>query len=117
MKDYKRLVLWVDYFNSSISRKDGRRVPKDRSVKDPRLEELAEATRRLGYNPEVADANFPLRMMIKSGYISIEKKSDSKKTDVVEQIAKMLSTVRGERSASEAASAQKSQAKTQQKKH
>jgi len=45
LKDYKRYVLWIDYFNSALSRSDGRRVPLDRSVKDPRLDELAEAVR------------------------------------------------------------------------
>ncbi|MHB2035324.1 MAG: signal recognition particle subunit SRP19/SEC65 family protein, partial [Nitrososphaerales archaeon] len=42
----------MDYFNSTLTREQGRRVPLDRSVKEPALDELAEATRRLGYNPD-----------------------------------------------------------------
>ena len=71
----------------------------DRSVKDPKLDELAEAVKRLGYNPETAQANFPQRMMQPSGYLSIEKRANLKKGDVIDEVSKSLSTVRGERSA------------------
>lgn len=99
MKDYKRYVVWTDYFNSSLSRDAGRRIPLNRSVKDPTLDELAEATKRLGYSPEVVVAKFPARMMIPSGYVSIEKKSGDKKPKILSDIAKVLSTVRGEKTA------------------
>ena len=98
MKDYKRYVLWTDYFNSSFSRESGRRVPLNKSVKDPTLEELAEAARRLGYSPESSVAKHPARMMIPSGYISVEKKSGEKKPRIIGEVAKVLSMVRGEKS-------------------
>lgn len=91
--------MWTDYFNSTFSRESGRRVPLSRSVKDPTLDELAEATRRLGYNPEPVNAKFPSRMMIPSGYVSIEKRKEEKKPKVLAEIAKTLATVRGERTA------------------
>jgi signal recognition particle subunit SRP19 len=104
MKDYKRLVLWLDYFNSALSRREGRRIPRDRCVKDPRLDELAEAARRLGLSPEPAEARRPIRMMTKSGYVSVEKTKESKKDDLLDVVAKNLSAVRGERSSSAEAS-------------
>lgn len=113
MKDYKRFVLWIDYFNSTISRENGRRIPLNKSVKDPTLEELSEAARRLGYKPESVKASVPSRPSQPSGYVSIEKKTGSKKTHAIAEIAKTLSSVRGERTAAIA----KEQAKIQQKKH
>ncbi|MHB8566566.1 MAG: signal recognition particle subunit SRP19/SEC65 family protein [Nitrososphaerales archaeon] len=112
MKDYKRLVLWLDYFNSSFSRSEGRRIPLDRSVKDPKLEELSEAAKRLGYSPEASQAKFPVRMMVFSGYVSIEKRKDLKKEHLIDEIAKTLSTVRGEKTAIASV-----QGKSFQKKH
>jgi signal recognition particle subunit SEC65 len=97
LKDYKRYVLWIDYFNSTYSREAGRRVPLNRSVKDPTLDELTEAVKRLGYNPESVAAKFPSRMMIPSGYVSIEKKNNEKKPKVLSEVAKVLTTVRGEK--------------------
>ncbi|MCL5069134.1 MAG: signal recognition particle subunit SRP19/SEC65 family protein [Thaumarchaeota archaeon] len=97
LKDYKQLVLWTDYFNSSLSRSDGRRVPLDRSVKDPTVEELAEAARRFGFTPEASLSKHPRRMTVGSGYVNIPKKSDFTKSKVIIGVAKHLSNVRGER--------------------
>ena len=104
MKDYKRLVLWIDYFNSSLSRREGRRVPLNRSVKDPKIDELVDASKRLGFAPEAQEARHPFRMMTKSGYVSVEKKGNLKKVQLIDQLSKTLSDVRGERSMAAAAS-------------
>jgi len=94
MKDYRRLVIWLDYFNSTLSRVDGRRVPLNLSVKNPSMRELVEAVKRLGYNPEPSEGRYPKRMHIVSGYVSIEKKGS--KSDVLKKIAQVLTGVRGE---------------------
>ena len=106
MKDYKRMILWIDYFNSSLSRQNGRRVPLSRSVKDPKLDELVDASKRLGYSPVPQEARHPLRMMAKSGYVSIEKKGNLKKAQLIDQISKTLSVVRGERTAASSGSSE-----------
>ena len=117
MKDYKRYILWVDYFNSSLSRAEGRRVSVDKSVKDPTLQELSGAATRLGFHPESAVAKFPNRMMIPSGYISIEKKSPNGKTKVITDLAKSLSTVRGEKSSAPASGKDQKAQQQQQPSH
>jgi signal recognition particle subunit SEC65 len=111
LKDYKRFVLWIDYFNSTISRDKGRRIPLNKSVKDPTLDELSEATRRLGYKPESVTAKVPSRTNLQSGYVSVEKKSGTKKSQVIAEVAKTLSSVRGEKTAAIA----KEQSKLQKK--
>ena len=98
MKDYKRRVLWLDYFNSSLTREQGRRIPRDKSVKDPILGELVEAVKRAGYSPEEQVAKHPKRMRVQSGYVSIEKRKETNKEAVLREVAKSLSIVRGERS-------------------
>ena len=109
MKEYKRHVLWLDYFNSSITREQGRRIPLDRSVRDPKLDELVEATKVLGYNPEPEVVKHPKRMSVQSGIVSVEKRAGVKKSAVILQVAKSLSDVRGKRAASETTIPQKSQ--------
>jgi signal recognition particle subunit SRP19 len=97
LKDYKRIILWLDYFNSAISRTKGRRVPIDRAIRDPTLEELSESARRLGFHPEPNSAKHPLRMFLNSGYVSIEKKPNVPKERIIDEIARTLSIVRGEK--------------------
>jgi len=43
-----RLSIWPGYFNAKISRRNGRRVPKDASVIKPDLEGLFLAARKVG---------------------------------------------------------------------
>lgn len=94
MKEYDRCVLWLEYFNSSVSRKKGRRVPTNQAVKSPKLQELLEAARRLEYNPQSVEAFHPRRFPNPSGYVSIQKLK--RKSDSIKEIATMLSVVRGE---------------------
>ncbi len=115
MKDYKRQVLWLDYFNSSLSREKGRRIPLDIAVKDPKLEELIEAAKRLGYSPEPETVKHPKRMWSPSGYVSIEKRAQIKKGAAISEVAKMLSTVRGEKAAASAQPTKGSQKQKTQK--
>lgn len=101
MKDYKRRIFWLDYFNSSLSREQGRRIPLDRSVKDPKLDELIDAVKRLGYSPESLVAKHPKRMNLTSGLVSIEKRKETRKGPTLSEVARSLATIRGERSSSE----------------
>ena len=43
-----RLSIWPGYFNAKLSRRNGRRVPKDASVIKPDLEGLFLAARKVG---------------------------------------------------------------------
>ncbi|MEM0075725.1 MAG: signal recognition particle subunit SRP19/SEC65 family protein [Nitrososphaerota archaeon] len=87
MKDYKKFVIWADYFDSSVTRKQGRRVPFHSAVRSPTLNDLAEAARRLGFEPEQQPARRPSRTHA-IGYIQIVKKG--KKSEVIKLIAKEL---------------------------
>jgi len=95
MKEYTRLVLWLDYFNSSISRSEGRRVPLDRAVKTPSLDELVEAAKRAGYTPEPQIAAHPKRSSTVSGYVSVERTKP--KSLVIKEVASSLRTLKAER--------------------
>lgn len=94
MKDLRRHVFWLDYFNSTRSRREGRRIPLSQAVKNPTLEELVEAAVKLGYHPEAVQASYPRRSPAPSGYISVEKRGP--KSAALRQLATMLARVRGE---------------------
>lgn len=95
MKEYDRIVLWTDYFDSAISRSGGRRVSLSSATKSPTLEELAEAARKLGYDVETVKASHPKRSPTRSGYVSIPRTKP--KTQVITEIAQMLPLVRGDK--------------------
>ncbi len=98
MKDYDHIVIWLDYFNKTLSRKKGRRLPKDKCVFDPSLNELIESTKAAGLEPTETDnqARYPRRSYVRSGYIMLEKKSS--KTKVLNKISEKLVAKRAKQS-------------------
>ena len=93
MKEYERYVIWLDYFNSELKRREGRRVPLNSATRAPSLQELGEACRRLNIQPLPQVARFPLSPTRESGYVSVEKAKP--KQVLVMKVAKELSVVRG----------------------
>lgn len=94
MKDYDHVILWLDYFNKNLKRRQGRKVHHDRAVFDPTVQELAEAARAAGFvfsDQEMRiDAKFPRRSFTKSGYVMVAKKEGIKKSQVIKQVADKL---------------------------
>lgn len=81
MKDYEHFVIWLDYFNKTLTKKMGRRLPKEKCIFDPSLKELIDATKDAGF--EVTDSNekvrFPRRAFVRSGYVILPKASPKTK--------------------------------------
>ena len=98
MKDYEHIVVWLDYFNKTLPRKKGRRLPKEKCVFDPSLKELIDATKAAGIEPtETEDqVRFPKRPYVRSGYIVLEKKST--KTSIMNKISEKLVSKRAKQS-------------------
>ena len=46
-----KLVLWPMYFDSSLTRANGRRIPKKNAIEKPLAENIAKAAKSLGLNP------------------------------------------------------------------
>jgi signal recognition particle subunit SRP19 len=94
LKDYDHVVLWLDYFNKNLKRRQGRRVSRDQGVFDPSVQELAEASRAAGFqlsDQEInSDARFPRRSFAKSGYVMVAKKEDIKKSQIIDAVAEKL---------------------------
>lgn len=94
MKDYDHVILWLDYFNKNLKRRQGRKVKRDRAVFDPTVTELTEAVKTAGFevtDDEVNDqARFPRRSFVKSGYVMIAKKEGVKKSKVLDAVAEKL---------------------------
>jgi signal recognition particle subunit SRP19 len=94
LKDYDHVILWLDYFNKNLKRRQGRKVKRDRSVFDPTISELSEATKAAGFEfteSEVNDgARYPRRAFTKSGYVMVMKKDGAKKSQVIDAVAEKL---------------------------
>ena len=94
LKDYDHQILWLDYFNKNLKRRQGRRVNHDQGVFDPTIQELAEAARAAGLqlSDEAinSDARFPRRSFTRSGYVMVVKKEGLKKSQMIDAVADKL---------------------------
>ena len=52
MKDYEHIVIWLDYFNKTLTRNKGRRLSKEKCIFDPSLKELIDATKAAVQNQQ-----------------------------------------------------------------
>jgi signal recognition particle subunit SRP19 len=94
MPQTDKIVIWPTYFDSTVSRKDGRRVTKRYALKSPASGEIAEATRRLGLDPVVEqDKAYPASWWKKSGRVLV-KKTGTPKSSVLREIGSMMKEMR-----------------------
>jgi len=90
MKDYEHVVIWLDYFNKTLSRAKGRRLGKEKCIFDPSLKELIDATKTAGFEiTESSDkVRFPKRSYVRSGYVVLPK--ETPKTMILNKISEKL---------------------------
>ena len=90
MKDYEHVVIWLDYFNKTLSRSKGRKLEKEKCVFDPSLKELTDAVQAAGFEVTETDekVRFPRRPYVRSGYLVLPK--GSSKTKILDKISEKL---------------------------
>ena len=93
MRKQNKIILWSVYFDANKTRTDGRRVPKKLAVSAPKIEELQNAAKRLGLQPEIVpNAAHPSSPWLKTGLLVVPKTESKDKT--LKKIAKELSALR-----------------------
>ncbi|MCS7096560.1 MAG: signal recognition particle protein Srp19 [Candidatus Bathyarchaeota archaeon] len=93
MRRQNTLVLWPVYFDSTKSRGEGRKVPKNLATPAPNIIELKEAVEKLRLKYEVVpEASHPRIPWLKTGMLTVEKKDSKNK--LMKKVAKQLLKLR-----------------------
>ena len=96
MKKRDQIVIWVDYFNSRLGRRQGRRVPVSLAARNPTLDDLRKAAEAIGLRVVVVrEARRPGRPGERSGYIQVSKVEGRTKQSLVRDVAKSLMRIKG----------------------
>jgi len=89
----RKVVVWTFFFDAKLSRSEGRRVPRELSVKAPSLREVAEAARRAGYRVDVDEkSRHPAHWFDYAGRVLVY--TEEPKTAVIRKIAGELVKLR-----------------------
>ena len=100
MRKLDKAIIWPIYFDTSKTRKEGRRVPKKIAVQSPKIFEIKEAADKLGLKNEVKlEAHFPKTPWAKSGMLLVEKKEPKEK--IIQKIAKQLVKIKSQQQQSQ----------------
>ena len=92
MKLDGRIVVWPANLDSTKTRLQGRKLPKGQSVQTPRVDELAEAARRLSIQAEVTpQKSRPKNWWERTGYIIVPK---SPRTELLRSLASEVRKIR-----------------------
>ena len=76
----EKYVVYPVYFDKSVSRLKGRRVPSKYAVEKPSIEDILKAAKSLGLNPILeSGVSHPSRNWKKEGRILIDKKDTKSK--------------------------------------
>jgi signal recognition particle subunit SRP19 len=97
VRKQERIIVWPIYLDSSKSRHDGRRVPKNVAVSVPRAAEVKDAAEKAGLKCELMpDLGYPKTPWLKMGMVLVEKKDSKNQTimTIAKQLAKTRSTVK-----------------------
>ncbi len=92
MKDKDKQVIWLDYFDSNISRKQGRKVAKSLAISAPKIESIEEGLKRLGLKYEVHQAKHPKRHWKVTYYFQVEKKM--KKQELLRKLSEAIKGIK-----------------------
>ena len=84
-----KYVVWPIYFDKSVSRLAGRKVPIKYSIEKPSIENIAKAAKLLGLNPVLENnAIYPSKNWKNDGRVLVDKKDT--KIKLLKQISKRL---------------------------
>jgi len=87
-----KILVWPANLDSTKTRLEGRKIPKGQSVQAPRLDELAEAARRLSIQAEVTpQKSRPRNWWERTGYITVPK---SPRTELLRSLASEVRKIR-----------------------
>ncbi len=99
MRFLKEVIIWPEYFDSTLPRRLGRRVPLALGVSRPKLRELLEACRNLGMEcEEVRGKKYPRTWYQSEGYLLVKSPEESRKTELIKMIARELVKLRSRKS-------------------
>lgn len=88
-RDEGIFVLYPIYFDREATRDEGRRVPKNLAVENPKVESIAKAAKSLDLKPKIEkEAAHPVRHWKNEGRVIVEQKGT--KQEIVKNVAKKL---------------------------
>jgi signal recognition particle subunit SRP19 len=90
-KKDNKMIIWPEYFDQTLTRTGGRRVPKKLATASPSIEVIQKAAKSLGYKPVLErDKKYPKKWWRKEGGRILINSKGISKTKILMNIAKRM---------------------------
>lgn len=93
-KSDKNVVIWTFNIDKKKSRKQGRKIPRKKSVPNVKLSEMVEACKRIGIKCTPEKKKYPRFWWEEGGRVLIPKVT--KKSELMLSIAEKIAEMRGD---------------------
>ena len=88
-KEGNKIVLWPEYFDSSLTKNLGRRVPTKLASTSPTVDDIAKAVKKLKLNPKIERTkSYPSRWWKQNGRVLV--RSSDPKTKIIRRVALVM---------------------------
>lgn len=91
----REIRIWISYFDQSLSRKYGRRLPRELAVPEPKPSEVLKACESLGLRCEAEEKRYPRVWHRPSALITLRVPVGTSKHEVIRSIGRKLVEMRG----------------------
>ena len=86
-------MIYPEYIDSRRSRSEGRKIRKEYCIDNPKIEEIYEAAKLLGLNPEIQrDKKYPRNWFYSKGRVIVDKVKS--KLEILKDIALKIKDMR-----------------------
>ena len=87
------ITIWPQYLNKELSINEGRKIAKEDSVKEPTINDIERALKRLGLTFELEkDKSYPGKWYEKSGRALVER--EGTKLELIKEISLKIKEMR-----------------------
>ncbi len=87
------ITIWPQYLNKSLSLNEGRKIAKEDCVKDPSINEIEKALKRLGLKYSLQkESAYPGKWYEKSGRVLVEW--DKTKLELIREVSLKIKEIR-----------------------
>jgi len=98
MRKSNNAIIWPVYFDAAKSKSEGRRVPKNMAVTNPKILEIKESADKLGLQNDInPTAGYPKTPWLKIGMLTVKKNEPKKQ--IILKLATQLTKIRAQQQA------------------
>ncbi|MBA2862137.1 signal recognition particle subunit SRP19/SEC65 family protein [Methanococcus maripaludis] len=87
----KEMIIWPAYIDIKRTKNEGRKVPKEFAVANPKLKDIADKIKKMGLEHSIEiKKSYPMEPWEICGYIKVKLDKNTSKLQILKEISKNM---------------------------